>query len=1011
MAVSKEVGELRAKVKLETQEVDKGVKTLGTTFRAIEHEFKMASVGLDKVSDASKITALRAEKLTAQINVQKAVVDTYKQALTRLSSQEGDNTKKIQSYELSLKKAETQLTKMEGQLKTATDAMNRHGISAQEAGKRFKDLGITWESTGRKFTQIGQAMTAAITAPIVAAGTLGIKFNAQMEDFQANFETMLGSAESAQVMLQNLTDFAKSTPFEMTGLADAAKTLLNFGVSSQDVMKNLQMLGDVSLGNQEKLGRLTLAFGQIQSTGRLMGQDLLQLVNAGFNPLQVISEKTGQSMASLKEDMENGAISADMITEAFEIATSEGGIFFGAMEKGSKTLNGQWSTLKDTINITLGESMKPIFDDLSKNVFPKMIAAVERLGKYMSSLSDEQKTNVIKWAAIAAAAGPVLIIFGKLIAGIPALIAGFKAIKTASLFLVGNPVILGITALAAGIALAAYWAGEADREINAMTDSLIESYEKAAEAEKAAIDASHADRLAYLDSEIAAAEEASDARLEAIDAEYQAEVDSIAKKEKALKKALQEKSRILDDDHNDAIDRIRAEYGVFEQKQKSKTDLVQDEAEAQKDIVESVLDLSKDIASQEGDAFSKTYDAILEKARSIHDEKLRMYQEEYLQSVILINQDLAQKVGGYQAEIDEITKKTAEENRIAEEQADAEKILDLQAKLANAKSFSEYEQANKDLAAEVNRQNRAKELANRQIQIESLNEQIRVATEKANEEKTKALEVLNAKTSEQQTVIDAATTREIEKIQAVRLAKEAAENAKYNAAKLAIEQEEEALDGWGDRYKAELAAQVKAKQLAETAKLKATIDALNAELKAEQAAATAAKAKVDQETALKSQIANLEAKLKTVQNNVNKPTFGVFSSLATEKEIASLQKQISDLKSTARAQGIPGFASGVTNWRGGLARVNENGGEIRYLDRGTTVIPNDVSMAIAKAVGSAAGSSGGMAIDYDRLGSVLARSLSGMRVVMDGETTGRLILDYAIDEGARRGITQFRDMR
>ena len=79
---------------------------------------------------------------------------------------------------------------------------------------------------------------------------------------------------------------------------------------------------------KNKLSSLTLAFSQVQSTGRLMGQDLLQMIGQGFNPLQIISEKTGRSMADLKKDMENGAISADMVTEAFKIATSEGGRFF-----------------------------------------------------------------------------------------------------------------------------------------------------------------------------------------------------------------------------------------------------------------------------------------------------------------------------------------------------------------------------------------------------------------------------------------------------------------------------------------------------------------------------------------------------------------------------------------------------------------------------------------------------------------------------------------------------------
>ena len=1010
MANKNEVGDIAARVRLDTIEFNESIKKLSNEFTKIDHQFKLASTGLDKVSDSSKITALTVDKLSKQVDIQKKSVDAWKQALEKAVAQGDGNTKQINKYELALKKSETTLASLEKQLKTATESMNRHGISASDAAKKFQELGVTWESTGRKFTQVGTAMTAAITAPILALGTLGVTFDASMQDYQASFETLLNSVEGAESMLMDLVEFAKSTPFEMTGLASATKKLIAYGISSRDVMKDLQMLGDVSLGNQEKLDSLANAYGQIQSTGRLMGQDLLQLINAGFNPLQIISEKTGRSMVNLKKDMENGAISAEMVTEALEDATSEGGRFFGAMEKSSKTFNGQMSTLKDTINITLGETMQPLFEELSNNIFPKVIAAVEKLGEYFSSLTDEQKTNALKWAAIAAAAGPVLLIVGKLISSIPALIMGIKGIGVAASFLVGNPIILGIAALAAGMAALVYLAGSADREIQAMTASLIAGYEEAAEAQKAAIDQAHAARLTALDDEMAAEDEASQARLDLMQEEYDAEVETISKQEQALKKGLQDRINALSDSHDKAIDAIRDEYGVFETGQKSRTEVVQDEAAAQKDIVKSVLDLSKDIASQEGKAFEKTYNAILEKATSIHDEKLRMYQEEYLKSVQLINQDLAQKVGGYQDEIDEITKKTAEEDRIAKEQADAQKIIDLQAKMDTAQGFADYTQASQDLADEINRQNREKELENRQIQIDSLNEQIRIATEKATEDKQNALELLQNKTDDQQVVIDAATNHEIEQIQKQRLAKENAENAKYNSAKSAMDREMDALDGWGERYKKELDQQLKDKQAAETAKLKLAQASIAAEQKIEQAAIAAEKAAADRTLAAQTTQANINAinaQIKQLQKPSYTSGFGNASTIANNQEIKRLEAEIEKMRATAHYNGLPGFAGGVVNWQGGLARVNEQGGEIQYLNRGTTVIPNDVSMQIAKSIGDA----------FGRIGSggsgeliSLMRELIGLfkmpQVVpfnVDGVQVGEAVFNGIVQAGIRRG--------
>src|SRR5690606_5732956 len=143
-----------------------------------------------------------------------------------------------------------------------------------------------------------------------------------------------------------LRRFAEVTPFEFTDLQDAAKTLLNFGIEGDKVLPLLQMLGDASGGNAQRFQQMALAFAQMSASGRLMGQDLLQMINAGFNPLLVISQQTGLSIGDLKKKMEQGQISVEMVTEAFRIATSEGGLFFGMMDKQSQTLTGRWSTLQ-----------------------------------------------------------------------------------------------------------------------------------------------------------------------------------------------------------------------------------------------------------------------------------------------------------------------------------------------------------------------------------------------------------------------------------------------------------------------------------------------------------------------------------------------------------------------------------------------------------------------------------------------------------------------------------------
>ena len=166
----------------------------------------------------------------------------------------------------------------------------------------------------------------------------------ELEQTKVKFEVLLGSAEKGAAMLKQLNDYANATPYSNDGIIKASETMLGFGIAHEKVMGNMKMLGDVAMGNEQKLGSISLAYSQIMATGRLMGQDLLQLINQGFNPLQIISENTGVSMGELKNQMEKGAISAEMVEEAFKLATTEGGRYYDMTAKMAESAGGKWST-------------------------------------------------------------------------------------------------------------------------------------------------------------------------------------------------------------------------------------------------------------------------------------------------------------------------------------------------------------------------------------------------------------------------------------------------------------------------------------------------------------------------------------------------------------------------------------------------------------------------------------------------------------------------------------------
>lgn len=171
------------------------------------------------------------------------------------------------------------------------------------------------------------------------------------EQQQANMRTLLnGDTEATDNLIGKIREYGKATVYDRSGLIEAQKTMMAFGLDAEYAFGKLKNIGDIALGDKQKMQSLALAFSQMSSTGKLMGQDLLQMINAGFNPLEVISQKTGKSIAELKEEMGKGAISAEMVAQAFEWATEEGGRFYQGAETAAQTTAGKIAKVKDQID-------------------------------------------------------------------------------------------------------------------------------------------------------------------------------------------------------------------------------------------------------------------------------------------------------------------------------------------------------------------------------------------------------------------------------------------------------------------------------------------------------------------------------------------------------------------------------------------------------------------------------------------------------------------------------------
>ena len=296
---------------------------------------------------------------------------------------------------------------------------------AAHVNREIAGIGDQAASTGASiesaFKKAGAAIGIAFSLGQVkefAGEVLNVRAN--MESLQTSFTVLLGSAEKGNELFEQLRDYGATTPLELPDLAKNAQTLLGFGIQAKDVMGILKDIGNISMGDAQKMESLTLAFSQATSSGKLQGQDLLQMINAGFNPLQEIATKTGKTMGEVKDEMSKGAISADMLRQAFADAAGEGGKFDGMLDKQSKTLKGAKSNLDDAIEMAyngIGEKLEPAVIT-GINLAEEMVSHWEQIGKALVDI-------IAGWGTYKAA---VMLVSAIQTAAINQQIAGYQAL-------------------------------------------------------------------------------------------------------------------------------------------------------------------------------------------------------------------------------------------------------------------------------------------------------------------------------------------------------------------------------------------------------------------------------------------------------------------------------------------------------------------------------------------------------------------------------------------------------
>ena len=378
---------LNAQLAASNQRLDELVTNAAKAGAEMETGFKR------KIFDASQAV----NGFTEKILVQKAVVKDIEADVKRL----GD------AYHIALKRNPLSANSKLEEYNAARKALDEEkaalfGLTQQQAEarlsvKKLRDEYALYNDNAKEIVESNNGITISWKKALAVIGGAGVlkALGAEMirvrGEFQAAdtaIETLLGNKEKANALMSQVREFAKISPLEFSDVTAATQMMLGFNIEAEKVPRYLQAIGDVSMGNTQKFNSMTLAFSQMSAAGKLMGQDLNQMINAGFNPLQIMSEKTGKSIATLKDEMSKGAISAEMVQQAFIDATSAGGRFYQMSENASKEINGQLSMMQDAMDSVLNElgekSEGVIMDGIQMTA--SLIENYETVGKILAGL-------------------------------------------------------------------------------------------------------------------------------------------------------------------------------------------------------------------------------------------------------------------------------------------------------------------------------------------------------------------------------------------------------------------------------------------------------------------------------------------------------------------------------------------------------------------------------------------------------------------------------------------------
>lgn len=379
--------------------IDSNASKVARDFQNLSNDTAKYERILQNVAGTSNATLPIYDKIRAKLKEQQAAansaITSYQKlanaqksgiGFNQLNSVTGSAIERLRNLALQGRQNSAEFQNLASVVRNANSQMQNANNVVNAAISGSKGLSGALGSLGGSLGSLGGLAAGAAAGfallKLKEYGQYALQTSAAFEQLAISFRVMTGSAQTGQELTDAIIKLGAETPMTAQQLSKAAQLLLSFGESAENIIPDLKLLGDITGGEVNRFNMLALAFAQVGANGRLMGQDLLQMVNAGFNPLQIISQKTGKSMGELRKEMEEGRISFQMVAQAMQEAASEGGRYFGLMEQQAGSLNGLLSTNADT------------WEQVAKNIgdmfLPMAKAAVQGLINLGSAILDLQ---------------------------------------------------------------------------------------------------------------------------------------------------------------------------------------------------------------------------------------------------------------------------------------------------------------------------------------------------------------------------------------------------------------------------------------------------------------------------------------------------------------------------------------------------------------------------------------------------------------------------------------------